>query len=199
MKKKGNVPDDDLSSTHKMARNKQLARKFTGGYAPEYNEKVKQARLAINYTWLYVMVRFIDVRNRIKMDINGHLDAATIIDLCKPPNDIYKVFGLENETDARLHAIAGIQARRYEDDRLDAYILVGFRVRQGQDIEIVANDTMVQNINNHFIFEGATSCLEPEHITIIYDDNYEAVELCTNIIIDMEDRKNIGFISDVAY
>jgi hypothetical protein len=182
-----------------MARTKQLARKYTGGDAPQYAKKAKEAREAINYTWIYIMVRFIDIRCRMKMNVEGHFDAETMLDLCREPDDIYQVFGLENETNARLHVVTGVQARRYQDDTLDAYLLVGFRVREGQDDKIEANEVMVQNINKHFIYECVSSPLKPEHITIIYDDDHECVELCESIIKDMEDTDYNGFIDDVAY
>ena len=180
-----------------MAQQKQLARKSTGGYAPVYAKRLKVAREALNNTWVYVMVRFLDIRGRMKMNVEGHLDAQTILNLCTSPNDIYKVFGLENETNARLHVVVGVQARRYEGDRLDAYILVGFRTRGIREIN--ADDDLVQDINKHFIYAGVSSRLEPEHITIIYDDDYERVEFCEDIIKEMEETDYIGFIDDVVY
>ena len=182
-----------------MAHTKHLARKDTGGCAPEYRKKLKEAREALNCTWVYVMVRFLDIRGRMKVRDGSYLTAYDIIDMCRCPDKVYNVFGAENETNANLHVVVGVQTRRYEHDRLDAYILVGLRVREGQDTKISASDVMVQNLNNHFIHEGCTTKLEPEHITVIYDDNYEFVELCESIIKDMEDKEYIGFIDDIAY
>jgi hypothetical protein len=183
----------------KMAHKKQFSRKSTGGYAPEYVKKLKAAREVVKYTWVYVMVRFLDIRCRMKVNYESYLSADDILDQCKSPNEIYRVFGVENETNANLHVVVGLQARRYQHDRLDAYILVGLRVREGQDTLIYANNVMVQNLNNHFIHEGCTTTLEPEHINIIYDDNYEFVELCESIIKDMEDNECIGYTDDIVY
>lgn len=181
-----------------MARTRNTARISTGGRAPKYAKRVREAREQeyedLPYTWVYILVRFIDIRGRMKTDLAGNLRANTVIELCDTPDALSDTFGIDVEPHTNIHVLVGVQARRYHCDRLDAYLLVGFRMED----TFIYTDEMVDMIKDRFIRENVPFDLG-EHINIMYDNNEDTVRVCQSIIKDMEDTAEIGSIDNVIF
>lgn len=166
----------------------------TWGHAPKYAKLVKEARERqdVQYTWMYVMVRFVDIRGKMKTDMAGNLNAQTIINLCNTPNAVNDTFGIELEPNTNLHVLVGVQARRYQTDKLDAYLLVGF---MAEDDYLDTNEVM-ETVKDRFIKANTPFNLD-EHIMVIYDDEEKTVRLSESVIKDMEETIEVGSIDDI--
>jgi hypothetical protein len=140
------------------------------------------------------MLRLIDIRDKI--DVDGVITANKLLEMLVDMRDIYNLFNLVNDTDANQHITVGIQSRRYQTDRLDAYILVGLRVMANKDMSY--ENEIALAVNDALCKLNCTIDITEEHYHYNETDD-NIVMLYTNIIWDMEDVAEEGNIDDVMF
>jgi hypothetical protein len=177
-----------------MKRSKQTARRSVTNYDIErsYQMKMKKKNELLkehNWTFAYVMIRLIDIRDKIDVT---HITADNVFDKLYNHGDIYNLFGMINEIDADAHILVGIQSRRYMCDRLDAYILVGLKVMEESNLDYTIGFPL--SINAALSKEGCNIDVSEENYLVFYGDE-DITKWCINIIKDMEDFAEDGDIN----
>ncbi len=179
---------------YKMARIKQVAKKDDEVDKAVEEERVQKLLNEHKWKWSYCMLRLIDIRNVI--DTRGYVTADKILNKLTNLYDIYDILDLQNDIGAKSHLLVGVQSRRYENDRLDAYILIGLRVREDVDMSYYSDisstfcDVLCKNDNDIDI--------RHRHYLVIEGDEGQ-LDYLTDIINDMEDVAEEGERRDVVF
>ena len=142
-----------------MPRNKQTARKLTGG------KRARELKEEIQFSWVFYMVRLIHKASDLNVD--GPVTAHKVMLIFDEIEDIYGLFGLDKEPDQKPYINIGVQKRDWHP-RVDVYILVGLKIRQGVHPDI--NIDMIEQWDGWFC-----KPLEPES-----DDEDEVIEVVDN-------------------
>jgi hypothetical protein len=177
-----------------MARIKQVAKKNDEVDKAAEEERVQKLLNEHTWKWSYCMLRLIDIRNVI--DTRGYVTADKILNKLTNLYDIYDIFDLQNDIGAKSHLLVGVQSRRYENDRLDAYILIGLRVKEDVDMSYYSDisstfcDVLCKNENDIDI--------RHRHYHVIEGDEGH-LDYLTDIINDMEDVAEEGERRDVVF
>lgn len=179
-----------------MARKKQMARKSIGGStiagalarAARLRElRIQQMLDEYDWKWCYCMVRLIGIRDKI--DIDGIITADKIMNKLSDMRDVYELFNQYNETEAENHIIVGVQSRRYNDDRMDAYIMIGMRIRDDEDI--FYDESIATSVNDALCKMGKDIYIAEEHYCYIEND-IDTFKQLSSITKEMEDIEEVG-------
>jgi hypothetical protein len=177
-----------------MKRSKQTARRSVSNADNEslFHKLTKRNKLLKQHQWkfAYVMIRLIDIRD--KLDVQ-HITADNILDKLYI-GDIYNLFGQANDINADSHIVVGVEARRYNCDRLDAYVLVGLKVMEETNLNYTSDVAL--SIDAALCKEGCTLNVCEDSYYVMYADETQA-KWCMNIIKDMEDKAEDGNMSFV--
>jgi hypothetical protein len=177
-----------------MARIKQIPKKNVGFNEAVEKERVQKMLNEHKWKWTYCMLRLIDIRNVI--DTHGYVTADKSLSRIYNVYDVYEIFDLQNEIGAKSHILVGVQSRRYENDRLDAYILIGLQVREDVDMSYCSDistnfcDVLCKNDNDIDI--------RHRHYHLVDGDECQ-LDYFIDIIHDMEDVAEEGKKRDVVF
>ena len=175
-----------------MKRSKQTVRRSVTNYDIERSFQIKKRKQLLQqheWTFAYIMIRLIDIRDKINVE---HITADNILERLCNHGDIYNLFGMINEIDADAHILVGVQSRRYHCDRLDAYILVGLKVMEESNLDYTIGFPL--SINAALCKEGCSLNVNEDNYLVMYGDDYIA-QWSINIIKDMEDYTEDGDIN----
>ena len=177
-----------------MKKTGQTARKSVGGASTKWNEKVKRARAAEIFTWVFYMVRLIDVGD--KLNVDGEVTADKLMLVFARMHDVYDLFGLDDEPGQNPYVGIGVEKRQSLNNRVDVYVMVGFKVRGGTDVSL--NNYWQDQWDIWFCKEGEneTLGLNEENVHIVQGDT-EQIQWLERIIKDMEDTNIDGDIFDI--
>ena len=175
-----------------MPRTKASARKCVGP-SSSLVQAMKRARQEVKYTWVFYMVRLIDVED--KLDVDGAVTADKIMDIFdEMEGAIYTLFGLEQEQDHEPYIAVGKERRTMRQDRVDVYILVGLKVREGTDVDLFYD--ISETWCDWFCRAGESIELDEDNTYVVQDD-VSQVEWLERIVADMEDTSFKNDIHDV--
>lgn len=178
-----------------MKRSKQTARRSVSNADNEslFHKMTKRNKLLKQHQWtfVYIMVRLIDVRDKIDLQ---HITADNILDKLYI-EDVYNLLGINNEINADAHIVVGVEARRYNCDRLDAYVLVGLKVMEETNLDY--SNEVPLSIDAVLCKEGRTLNVSMEKYHVMYADENQA-KWCIEIIKDMEDYAEDGNMSFIV-
>lgn len=182
-----------------MVRNKRTARKSVAGASNKarlVEAATGQAKIKVTSKWVYAMVRFIDIADRIDLD---NISSFSLLHLLLEVDDIYNFFGLENSNDNELHIIVGLETRQEMDNRLDAYVLIGMRIGLDSEPQFELRDSEV--IDEWLAIETneeeESLMVLPTHVRFI--DNIDELNWLIRIVRDMEDVWEHGEIGNVVF
>ena len=179
-----------------MARQRQTARKSISGCtiagamarAARLRElRIQQMLEQYDWKWCYCMLRLIGIRDKI--DVDGIITADKILTKLVDMRDVYELFNQHNETEAENHIIVGVQSRRYSDDRLDAYIMIGMRIKDEEDI--FYDDSIATSVNDALCKMDHEINIVEEHFHYIENDE-DTFKQLSSIIKEMEDIDEAG-------
>lgn len=146
-------------------------------------EALKQMISEFEFTWMYVMVRLIDIDGKVEPDDNGDITAQCIMNKLDEMHDVYTLFNTNNTSQAGNHIVVGVENRAKLDDRIDAYILVGMRVVEGTDLSY--HNDVSDWFDDILCVEDMSFDITDEHYHVIEDDAKQVVWL-ESLINDME-------------
>jgi hypothetical protein len=145
-------------------------------------------------TWVFYMLRLIDIADTL--DVEGAITSNKIITKILEMEGIYDTFGLYEEPEHNPYIAVGVEKRECDDNHLDAYILVGLRVRVDAEVQVGLTDEMKDELDYWLCKENVSLALDANNFHVVQNDAAQ-VQWLVSIVLDMEDGSRHGDIAAI--